>query len=124
LLCLGSHVGLPRARRISARPLSVKRFNTAEFDRDESTVDICGGRRKFCEADDIALLNEALANNAHDCGRGKLTEEFEKVVVALNDSWALQWPKNGMHCTDRFKVLVANFRRIYHARSSAGGIEE
>jgi hypothetical protein len=96
----------------------------AEVDRDESTLEIRGGRRKFCEADDIALLKEALAHNAHVCRRGKLTEKFEEVAVSLNDSSALPWPTNGKHCTDRFKLLVANFRRIDRARSSASGIEE
>jgi hypothetical protein len=45
------------------------------------------------------------------------------VSISLNDSSALPWPTNGNHCTDRFKLRVANFRRIDRARSSASGIE-
>jgi hypothetical protein len=87
----------------------------AEVDRDEPTLEIRGARREFC--DDIALLKEALAHNAYVCRRGKLTEKFEEVAVSLNDSSALPCPTNGKHCTDRFKLLVANFRRIDRARS-------
>ena len=87
-------------------------------------MEIRGGRRKFCEADDIALLKEALAHNAHVFRRGKLTEKFEEVAVSLNHSSALPWPTNCKHCTYRFKLLVANFRRIDRARSSDSGIEE
>jgi hypothetical protein len=60
-----------------------------EVDRGESTLEICGGRRKLCEVDDIALLKDALARNAHVCRRGKLTEKFEEVTVSFNDSRAL-----------------------------------
>jgi hypothetical protein len=95
----------------------------AEVDKNESTFEIHGGRRKFCAADDIALLNEALAHNAHVFRREKRTEKFEEVAVSLNDSSALPCPTNGKHA-DRFKPLVENFRRIDRARSSASGIEE
>jgi hypothetical protein len=66
-----------------------KRVSMAEIDRDESTLEIRGGRRKFCEADYIALLKEALAHNANVHRRVKLTEKFEEVAVSLNDSRAL-----------------------------------
>jgi hypothetical protein len=42
-----------------------------------------GGRRKFGETEDIALLHEIVANDAHVCRRGNVTEIFDEVVLAL-----------------------------------------
>jgi hypothetical protein len=44
-----------------------------------------GGRRKFGETEDIALVREIVANDAHVCRRGNVTEIFEKVAHALNE---------------------------------------
>jgi hypothetical protein len=42
----------------------------------------------------------------------------------LNYRNALPWSTNGKHCTDRSKLLVANFCRKDRALSSASGFEE
>jgi hypothetical protein len=96
----------------------------AHVETDDMSAEIRGGRRKFGETEDIALLKEALAHDAHVCRRGKMTEKFEKVASSLNDRNALPWSTNGKHCTDRFKLLVANFRHTDRALSSASGVEE
>jgi hypothetical protein len=90
----------------------------------EASAAFRGGRRKFREAEDIALLKEALAHDAHVCRRGKMAEKFEEVASSLSNSNSLPWITNGKHYTDRFKLLVANFRRTHRALSSASGVEE
>jgi hypothetical protein len=83
-----------------------------------------GGRGKFGETEDIALIKEIVANNAHVCRRGKMTATFEKVARALNEGNALPWNSNGKHCDDRYKLFHANFRRADRARALASGTEE
>jgi hypothetical protein len=83
-----------------------------------------GARRKFGEAEDIALLKEVLANEAHVCHRGTMTGKFDEVACALNNSNALPWSTNGKHCNNRFKLLLVGFRRTDRARASASGTEE
>jgi hypothetical protein len=56
-----------------------------------------GGRRKFGETEDIALLREFVANDAHVCRRGNVTENFEEVSRALHDGNALPRNSNGKH---------------------------
>jgi hypothetical protein len=77
------------------------------------------GRRKH-----IALLKEVLANEAHVCRRGTMTDKFDEVACALNNSNALPWSTNGKNCNDRFKLLLVGFRRTDRARASASGTEE
>jgi hypothetical protein len=84
----------------------------------------CVGRRKFGETEDIELLKEVVANDAHVCRRGKVTENFEEAARALNESNALPWITNGKHCNDRYKLLLAKFRRADRARALASGTEE
>jgi hypothetical protein len=48
----------------------------AHVEGDEVNAEIRSGRRKFGEAEYIALLKEALAHDAHVCKRGKTTEKF------------------------------------------------
>jgi hypothetical protein len=95
----------------------------AHVEGDEASAEFCGGRRKFGEAEDIALLKEALAHDSHVCRRGKMTERFEEVASSLNNTNSLPWSTNWKHCTDRFKLLVANFRRTCRALSSASRVE-
>jgi hypothetical protein len=52
---------------------------------DNVAPENCGGRRKFGETKDIALLKEIVANDSHVCRRGKVTENFEEVARALNE---------------------------------------
>jgi hypothetical protein len=68
-----------------------------------------GGRRKFGEPEDIALLKEIVANDAHVCRRGNVAENFEEVARALNEGNALPWNSNGKPCNDRYKLLRASF---------------
>jgi hypothetical protein len=56
---------------------------------DNVAPEICGGRRKFGETEDIELLKEIVANDSHVCRRGKVTENFEEVARALNEGNAL-----------------------------------
>jgi hypothetical protein len=91
---------------------------------ERSLADGRGGRRKFSEADDTALLKEVLANKAHVSLRGTMTDKFEEVAAALNNSAALPWHTNGKHCSDRFKLLLANYRRTDRVRARASGTEE
>jgi xanthine/CO dehydrogenase XdhC/CoxF family maturation factor len=66
-----------------------------------------------------------VANDAHACRRGKVTETFEEVArAALNEGNALPWNTNGKHCNGRYKLLLENFRRADRARALASGIEE
>jgi hypothetical protein len=65
-----------------------------------------------------------VANDAHVCRRGRMTERFEDVARALNEGNALPWNTNGKHCNDRCKLLLANFRRADRARALASGTEE
>jgi hypothetical protein len=74
-------------------------------------------------AEDIALLGEIVANDAHMCRRGNVTEIFEE-VRALNEGNALPRNSNGKHCNDRYKLLLANFRRADRARTLASGTDE
>jgi hypothetical protein len=77
------------------------------------------GRRKTSHS-----LIEIVANDRHVCRFGKVIETFEEVARALNDSNALPWNTNGKHCNDRYKLVLANFRRADRARALASGIEE
>jgi hypothetical protein len=83
-----------------------------------------GGRRKFGEVEDITLLKEIVANDAHVSRRGKVAEKFEDVARGLNEGNALPWNTNGKHCNDRYKLLLANFRRAGRARPLASGTGE
>jgi hypothetical protein len=81
-------------------------------------------RRKFGEDHDTLLLKEVLACDAHVCRRGSQKEAIEEVSAVLNSSSALPWKTDGKHCLDRFKLLVACFRKVDRARASASGTEE
>jgi hypothetical protein len=65
-----------------------------------------------------------VANDGHVCRFGKVTETFEEVARALNEGNALPWNTNCKHCNDRYKLLLANFRRADRARALVSGIEE
>jgi hypothetical protein len=78
-----------------------------------------GGRRMFGETEDIASLKEIVANDANVCQRGKVTEKLEEVARALNEGNARPWNSNGKHCNDRYKLLLASFRRADRARALA-----
>jgi hypothetical protein len=90
---------------------------------DNVAPENCGGRRKFGETEDIALLMDIVANDAHVCRRGKVTKKFEEVARALNEGNAFPWNTNGKHCNDRYKLLLANFRRADRACALASGTE-
>jgi hypothetical protein len=77
------------------------------------------GRRKTSHP-----LIEIVANDGHVCRFGKVTETFEEVARALNEGNALPWNTNCKHCNDRYKLLLANFRRADRARALVSGIEE
>jgi hypothetical protein len=83
-----------------------------------------GGRRNFEEVEDITLLKETVANDTHVCRRGKVAEKFEDVARALNEGNALPWNTNGKHCNNRYKLLLANFRRADRTHALASGTEE
>jgi hypothetical protein len=91
---------------------------------DEASAELRGGRRKFDEAEDIALLKDVLGYKAHIFWRGKMTEKFEKCTSSLNNGNELPWSANGKHCTNRFKLLIAKFRRTDRALSIASGVED
>jgi hypothetical protein len=90
---------------------------------DNVAPENCGGRRKFGETEDIALLMDIVANDAHVCRRGKVTKKFEEVARALNEGNAFPWNTNGKHCNDWYKLLLANFRRADRACALASGTE-
>jgi hypothetical protein len=52
---------------------------------DNDAPENCGGRRKFGEMEDIALLKHIVENDSHVCRRGKVTENFEEVARAFNE---------------------------------------
>jgi hypothetical protein len=81
-------------------------------------------RRKFGEEQDIALLKEVLACNAHTSKRGSLMDNFDAVSGVLNTSRVLPWATDGKHCLDRYKLLVSCFKREDRAKSRASGTEE
>jgi hypothetical protein len=39
------------------------------------------------------------------CRRGTMTDKFDEVACALNNSNALPWSTNGNHCNDRFNFF-------------------
>jgi hypothetical protein len=63
---------------------------------DNVAPEHCGGRRKFGETEDIAFPKEIVANEAHVCQRGKVTEKLEEVARALNEGNALPWNSSAM----------------------------
>jgi hypothetical protein len=65
-----------------------------------------------------------VANDAHVCRRGNVTEIFDEVARALNEGNALPWNSSGKHRNDRHKLLLANFRRAGRARALASGTDE
>jgi hypothetical protein len=71
-----------------------------------------------------SLVKEIVANNAHVCRRGKVAEKFGEVARALNEGNARPWNSNGKHCNERYKLLLANFRRADRARALASGTDE
>jgi hypothetical protein len=91
---------------------------------DIVALEDCGGRRKFGETEDTALVKGIVANDDHVCRRGKVTETFEEVSRALNEGNTLPWNTNGKHCNDRYKLLLAKFRRADRAHALASGTEE
>jgi hypothetical protein len=52
---------------------------------DNVAPENCGGRRKFGEAEDIAVLKEIVENDSQVCRRGKVTEIFDEVARAFNE---------------------------------------
>jgi hypothetical protein len=81
-------------------------------------------RRKFGEREDISLLKEVISSDAHVSRRGALMEKFDEVSTALNNSGSMPWRTDGKHCLDRYKLLLASFKRAERARASASGAEE
>jgi hypothetical protein len=81
-------------------------------------------RRKFGEKHDIALLKEVIAFGAHVCKRGSQMERFDAISAALNKSGVLPWSTDAKHCLDRYRLLIASFKREDRARVSASGTEE
>jgi hypothetical protein len=53
-----------------------------------------------------------------------VTGKIEEVARALNEGNALPWNTNGKHCNDRYKLLLANFRRADRARALASRTKE
>jgi hypothetical protein len=53
-----------------------------------------------------------------------VTENFEEVTRALNEGNALPWNSNGKYCNDRYKLLLAKFRKADQARALASGTDE
>jgi hypothetical protein len=77
--------------------------------------------RKFGEEQDIALLKEVLACNAHTSKCGPLMDNFDAFSGALNASRVLPWATDGKHCLDHYKLLASCFKREEKARSKASG---
>jgi hypothetical protein len=93
--------------------------------RDEIPPDIrATPRRKFCEDHDIALLKEVVAYDAHVCRRGSQMDKFDEVSLAANESNMMPWETEGKQWLDRYKLLVASFKRADRIRASALGTEE
>jgi hypothetical protein len=80
-------------------------------------------RRKFGEKHDIALLKEVIAFGGLVCKRGSQMERFDAISAALNKS-VLPWSTDAKHCLDRYRLLMASFKREDKARASASGTEE
>jgi hypothetical protein len=81
-------------------------------------------RRKFGDEHDSALLKEVIAFGAHVCKRGSQMEKFDAIAAALNKGGVLSWSTDAKHCLDRYKLLIASFKRDDRARASASGTEE
>jgi hypothetical protein len=62
-------------------------------------------RRKFGEREDISLLKEVIASDAHVSRLGALMEKFYEVSTALNNSGSMPWITDGKNCHDRYKHI-------------------
>ena len=81
-------------------------------------------RRKFGEEEDILLLKEIVANGAHAVRRGSQSDKFDEVGTSLNANGVMPWSTDGKHCIDRYRLLIATFRRADRARAATSGAEE
>jgi hypothetical protein len=81
-------------------------------------------RIKFGERENISLLKEVISSDAHVSRRGALMEKFDEVITALNNSGSMPWRTDSKHCLDRYKILLASFKRADRARASASGAED
>ena len=80
-------------------------------------------RRKFGEEEDILLLKEIVANGAHAVRRGSQSDKFDEVATSLNANGVMPWSTDGKHCIDRYRLLIATFRRADRARAATTGAE-
>jgi len=82
-------------------------------------------RRKFTKDLDLALLKEVQAAGAHRAPHGQTLLLFEQVAQHFNASGLVAWKTDGKHCQDRFKLLIAKFRKEDKEKAAAsGGAEE
>jgi hypothetical protein len=58
------------------------------------------------------------------CLSTRIADKFDEVSLALNKSSMMPWATDGKHRLDRYKLLVASFKRADRIRASASGTEE
>jgi hypothetical protein len=74
------HVANTRAYR---HPPALRHLLAMSDELDDNNVasENLGGRRKFGETEDIALLKEIVANDAHVCRRSKVAENLRRLIA-------------------------------------------
>jgi hypothetical protein len=81
-------------------------------------------RRKFGEQEDILLLKEVVAKGTYVVRRGSQCDKFDDVATSLNANSVIPCNTDGKHCIDRYKLLIATFRRADRGRAATSGAEE
>jgi hypothetical protein len=109
------HVANTRAYRHPPAPRHLLAMSDVLDDNNVASENL-GGRRRFGETEDIALLKEVVANDAHVCRRNKVAEKFEEVDRALNEGNALPSNTNGKLATTDTNSLRTSEGRTERAR--------
>ena len=80
-------------------------------------------RRKYTRNHDPQLLKKVQATGTHLAERGKAVDTFELVAANLNGNKSLPWPTEAKHCSDRFKLILRNYRNYKAAQGSDDEVE-
>lgn len=81
-------------------------------------------RFHFYPCHDIALLEQALADQPYLAQHGRMDETWEKVAVALCENSELVMPVTGRSCRDRFTTILNLFKASDMENLHRSGTEE